>query len=280
VLIAALGWNHHAGLVATLVGAAALAFTMSPGAGAVFALGWGLPGWWLAYLALLGRPRDESVLEWYPLGRLLLWIAGTATLVTMLAIAKLGGGDYETYRALMRKALEGFLRVQASRAGGLAGANASSADVMDAIVGAVPLFLASSLVTILAANLWIAAKVVAVSQRLARPWPDIPHTAMPRIALGVLAGAALVCFLPGFPGALGLAAAGALIVAFALQGLAMLHEISRGRPSRTMLLAGTYALAVVVGQIMLPALAMSGIADAAFGLRRRFPSAGAGPRST
>jgi hypothetical protein len=218
------------------------------------------------------------VLEWYPLGRLLLWIAGTATLVTMLGIAKLGGGDYETYRALMRTALEGFLRVQASRPGGLAGA--SSADVMDAIVGAVPLFLASSLVTILAANLWIAAKVVAVSQRLARPWPDIPHTAMPRVALGLLAGAALVCFLPGFPGALGLAAAGALIVAFALQGLAMLHEISRGRPSRTMLLAGTYVLAVVVGQIMLPALAMAGIADAAFGLRRRFPSGGAGPRPT
>jgi hypothetical protein len=103
---------------------------------------------------------------------------------------------------------------------------------------------------------------------------------MPRAALGLLAGAVPLCFLPGFPGALGLAGAGALVVAFALQGLAMLHEVSRGRPSRAMLLAGTYVLTVVVGQIMLPALAMAGIADAAFGLRRRFPSGGAGPRST
>ena len=281
VFIAALGWNHRAGLVAALAGAAAVALVFKPAAGVAFALGWALPAWWLAYLALLGRPRPDGALEWYPLGRLLLWVAATAALVTLLGMAALGGGDYETYRALMRKVFEGFLRVQASRpGGGSAPGGAPNADVVEAVVGALPLFLASSFVTILTVNLWIAAKAVSISQRLARPWPFIPDTAMPKAALALLAGAVIVGFLPGFVGALGLAVMGALLVAFALQGLALLHEVSRGRPTRGMLLAGTYVLAVVLGQIMLPALAIAGIADAAFGLRRRFPSGGAGPPST
>ena len=281
VLIAALGWNHRAGLVATSVGAGAIALVFKPAAGVAFALGWALPAWWLAYLALLGRPRPDGALEWYPLGRLLLWIAATAAVITLIGMVALGGGDYETYRALMRKAFESFLKIQASRpGGGPTGGSDPSANIFDAVVGAVPLFLASSFVTILTLNLWIAAKVVSISQRLARPWPYIPDTAMPRTTLALLVGAVIIGFLPGFVGALGLAITGALLVAFALQGLAMLHEVSRGRPSRGMLLAGTYVLAIVLGQIMLPALAVAGIADAAFGLRRRFPSGGAGPRST
>jgi hypothetical protein len=281
ILIAALGWNHRAGLAATLAGAGAVTLAFKPAAGVAFALGWALPAWWLAYLALLGRPRQDGVLEWYPLGRLLLWIAATAAVITVIGMVALGGGDYETYRATMRKGFEGFLRVQASRPGGGTGpGGAPGAELFDAIIGAVPLFLASSFVTILTLNLWVAAKVVSISQRLPRPWPHIPNTAMPRTALALLGGAVVVGFLPGFVGALGLAVTGALLVAFALQGLAMLHEVSRGRPSRGALLAGTYILAIILGQIMLPALAVAGIADAAFDLRHRFPSGGAGPRPT
>lgn len=278
VFIAALGWNHRAGLVAAFVGAAAVALAFRPAAGAAFALGWALPAWWLAYLALLGRPRPDGSLEWYPLGRLLLWIAATAALITLIGMAALGGGDYEAYRAAMRKGFEGYLRVRTDAASAAGGA--PSADVIDAIVGAAPLFLASSFVTILTVNLWIAAKTVAISQRLPRPWPYVPDAAMPGTALALLVGAIMVGFLPGFIGALGLAMTGALLVAFALQGLALLHCVSRGRPSRGALLAGTYVLAVVVGQVMLPALAIAGIADAAFGLRRRFASGSAGPPST
>ena len=252
-----------------------MALAFKPAAGVAFALGWALPAWWLAYLALLARPRPDGAPEWYPLGRLLLWIAAIAAVVTLVGMAALGGGDYDAYRATMRKAFEGFLRVQASRPGG----SAPSADPLDAVVGAVPLFLASSFVT--------GPDGRSLDRRqggldLAAPppaWPDIPHTAMPRTALALLGGAVVVGFLPGFVGALGLAVTGALLVAFALQGLSMLHEVSRGRPSRGMLLAGTYVLAIVLGQIMLSAMALTGIADAAFGLRHRFPSGGAGPRS-
>ncbi len=95
VLIAALGWNHRSGLVATLVGGLAIAaFTGSPLGGLGFAVITGLPAWWLAYLALLGRPMADGTMEWYPIGRLLAWVAGTAALTITATAVISADGDY------------------------------------------------------------------------------------------------------------------------------------------------------------------------------------------
>ena len=90
LMVAALGWGP---LCATIGGIAA-----AIGLGAIFGLPYciafvvtvALPAWWLGHLALLGRPVANGVapsngarlprrhLEWYPVGRILLWIAGFA----------------------------------------------------------------------------------------------------------------------------------------------------------------------------------------------------------
>jgi Predicted membrane protein (DUF2232) len=272
VFIATLGWQHRAGLVAGAVGAVVIAFAFRWPAGVAFALGWALPAWWLAYLALLGRPAANGVVEWYPIGRLLLWLAGTAAVVAMVGVVALGNGDYETFRTTMQRVFQGFWR---AHPGAAVEVGASDAFV-DGIVAALPFIVAASFTTILAANLWLSAKAVAISQRLARPWPFLPLTSMPRSALALFAGAAVLVFLPGFVGASGLAVLGALTVAFALHGLALMHDVSRGRPARATLLTATYFVAFFLSQIGLPALALTGMADAAFGLRRRF-GGGAGP---
>src|SRR3954468_3741020 len=62
ILIVALGWSHWAGLIAAAVGAVAMAIAFKFAAGAIFAIGWALPAWWLAYLALLGRPRPDGAM--------------------------------------------------------------------------------------------------------------------------------------------------------------------------------------------------------------------------
>ncbi|HST93550.1 MAG TPA: hypothetical protein VLJ78_02110, partial [Microvirga sp.] len=73
--------------------------------------------------------------------------------------------------------------------------------------------------------------------------------------------------------------AGALSSAFALQGLAFIHATSRARPGRGFLLGGVYTLAFVMSQVVLPLLAMLGLADVAFSLRNRFGPGAAGPKN-
>src|ERR687886_652154 len=102
LLFTVVGWNHRSGLVASAVGALATAVVFRPEAGLAFAVGSALPAWWLAYLALLGRPAADGTLEWYPVGRLLLWIAGSSALITFIGVLTLGSWDYATYHEALR----------------------------------------------------------------------------------------------------------------------------------------------------------------------------------
>jgi hypothetical protein len=288
IFIAALGWNHRAGLVATAAGALALtlAFKFTPGA--IFAIGWGLPAWWLAYLALLGRPQPDGsgangALEWYPTGRLLFWAALTAAFVILAGAVAIGGGDHEAYRGVLRGNFEALLRDMTRTPAGepippIRGIPAE--DLANGVVTALPFAMGWTLAFVLVINLWLAGRVVAISQRLIRPWPFTPATALPRLALGTLAGAVAAAFLPGFIGVAGIALMGALGAAFALQGLAFVHDTTQGKPGRGALIAATWFLAIFIGHIAWPLLAVAGLADAAIGLRRRLAAGGPGPRST
>ena len=56
--------------------------------------------WWLGYLALLARPAANgggSELEWYPVGRLVLWGAMIGALIVAAAVPNFGT-DRETCR--------------------------------------------------------------------------------------------------------------------------------------------------------------------------------------
>jgi hypothetical protein len=284
ILIGALGWNHRSGLAAALVGGVATAVVFRTEVGLAFVIGSALPAWWLAYLALLGRPNAEGSIDWYPLGRLLLWIAGSSALVTFVGALALGSGDYGAYRDTLRTTIESVVRLQMRipretplppAFGGI-----PRDQFLDALVGAVPFLAATAFALVLTFNLWIAARVVAISQRLPRSWPAISITRMPPSALLLVTAAVGVAFVPGLIGVLAIAVAGALAMAFALQGLALLHDVSRGRPGRTGLLVGAYMLVIFIGHTFLPLLALAGIADTAVDIRRRFPPGGAGPRPT
>jgi Predicted membrane protein (DUF2232) len=283
VLIGALGWNHRSGLVATAGGGLALALVFRPEAGLAFAIGSALPAWWLAYLGLLGRPGSNGSLEWYPVGRLLLWIAASAATVTFVGVLALGSWDYDIYRQVLRSTIESVIRMQLRTPGETplppTFGGVPREQFLEALVGAVPFLAATAFALVLTLNLWIAAKVVAISQRLPRPWPAITATRMPASALLLLAAAVLVSFVPGFAGAFAIAFAGGLLMAFALQGLALLHDVSRGKPGRTGLLVGAYILLAFIAHTFLPLLALAGIADTAVDLRRRFPR-GAPPPTT
>ncbi|KFG68432.1 DUF2232 domain-containing protein [Microvirga sp. BSC39] len=270
VLIVSLGWDHRSGLVAALVGGLAIALILSPLSGIGFALITALPAWWLSYLALLGRPGQDGTMEWYPVGRLLAWAAATAALTIIAAGVISTGGDYSAFAQNTREVAEAFVNAQFA-ATGEGALDAETREQLIAIFSRLTSFLsAQGFVTILALYLWAAGRIVLASKRLPRPWPPVPELVMPRSAALILIGALILANLGGFMGALGMALSGAFLMAFALQGLAAVHDRTRGKSGRSFLLSAMYVLIFVTQGILMVALALFGIADSTFGLRRRF----------
>jgi hypothetical protein len=117
-------------------------------------------------------------------------------------------------------------------------------------------------------NLWLAARIVKISGRLTRPWPDLTALALPPASAVLLAAALAGSFLPDLVGVLLGALAASLLMAFAVLGFAVLHAITRGMSSRVVVLAGAYGVTIVLGW---PVLAMSvlGLAELALNIRGR-----------
>ncbi|KQP61159.1 hypothetical protein ASG40_00115 [Methylobacterium sp. Leaf399] len=305
ILIVGLGWSHKAALAAAVSGSLALALVIAPFLGLGFLAYLALPAWWLAYLTLLGRPGADGTMEWYPTGRLLAWTASTAALA-FVAIAVIASPNYETFqnqlRGMTRTLVKtrGDARITPAPAPAAPGSSetqdrsapaqdapatpatdgttpitVSADEVADALAAIAPGLAAQGLALLLTFYLWAAARIVQISGRLPRPWPDLPATAMPRRVLILLGAGAVLALMPGYFGVLGIALAGALSAAFALQGLAAFHDRSRGRKGRGALLIGLYMILFVTQGVAFVALTLFGVADSALNLRR--PKEGAGP---
>jgi Predicted membrane protein (DUF2232) len=273
LMVVALGWGP---LAATIGGIAAAA-----GLGAIFGLAYciafaitvAVPAWWLGHLALLGRPlpaaaaEDGSApaavqLEWYPVGRILLWIAGFAALTTIAAMLTLGG-DAEAINGVLRR---GLMRILTPRG------TTPSADIerwvtaLAIIAPAAATVVATMTLTL---NLWLAGKVTATSGRLQRPWPDLRSAELPPMTLVALCVALALCFVGGLVAMFAQIATTALMMAYGLTGFAVLHTLTLALKSRGFWLCCAYAIVIVFGWPVLAMIAL-GLADAVFGLRQRY----------
>jgi hypothetical protein len=121
----------------------------------------------------------------------------------------------------------------------------------------------------LTGNLWLAGKIVRTSGRLNRPWPDLKATALPPMTLVALCVAIAFCFTGGLLSILAKVVTGALLTAYALTGLAVLHTLTLASSNRLVWLVLSYAVTIV---LIWPLFIMSvlGLADAVFGFRERF----------
>jgi len=273
ILIAAIGWSHLAGLVASLSAAAALGLVFGSIFLVAFLIGVGLPAWWLGYLALLARPaagHPSGPLEWYPPGRLVLWTAGLGAGVVTLGILKLGV-DADTFRASLGHAFETILRVQmqlAPDAPLVIPGVVSPSRLIDFLVAAIPPAAAVLATITNLTNLWLAARVVKVSGRLKRPWPDLAEIVFPARLAVVLAAATAASFLSGLAGIAAGVLTATLLTAYAILGFAILHKITGGMAGRGFVLAGVYAAVGVFGWPVL-VMMLLGLADAVLDVRGR-----------
>jgi len=272
LMVTALGWGPLAAAIGGIAAAAGLGAIFGLPYCIAFAVMVALPGWWLGHLALLGRlvagatagaaEPAPTAFEWYPVGRILLWVAAFAVITTTGALLTLGA-DAETITSALRR---GLLRVLS------AGGTQPSSDIerfVDMLVIVAPIAATIIAMVTLTLNLWLAGKVTQTSGRLNRPWPELRSTALPPMALVALLVAVGLSFVGGVLAILAQIVTTALMIAFALVGFAVLHTLTLSLSSRAFWLAGAYTVVAVFGWPIVAMVAL-GIADALFGFRQRY----------
>jgi hypothetical protein len=267
-LLAGLGWGWLPAAAGAVSGSLAMAIAANAPFAAGYFLALGVPAALISHLAYLSRPdpHDPSVREWYPVGRLLSAVAlyGGALPVVVLPLI---GGSYDGLRAPMGE----FFRRLSTRAPEL-GLKPLSDQQIEAlaefVVAALPGALAAYWVAIFVFNLYLAGRIARASGRLGRDWPDLPALAYPASLPFLVALALAASFAPGAIGVAGASFTGALLLAYLIAGLALMHFIARHRAP--WILWAVYAALLLVEPYTIVALMIAGLLEPALKLKRRF----------
>jgi hypothetical protein len=288
IMIAGLGWSHWAALIAAFTGSLAVAGLFGGVFFFAFLAGAGAPGWCLSYLTMLARPvpagedrPGEPALAWFPPGTLVVCAALLGAAVVLVAAPNFGL-DGDSFRAGLKTALTRMLHVETDTPAGdpLRMPGVSNIDrLLNFLVVVVPPAAAVLATVTNLINLWLSARVVQVSSRLARPWPQISAITFPAWTPVLLAVAVGLTFTGGLSAILASVVAASLLIAYAVLGFAVLHRITLGAPSRPFILGGVYASVLVFGWPVL-ALTLLGLFETAFGIRARAAQKRGGPISS
>lgn len=279
--LAGLGWGSAAAAAGALSGTLAVALLLGLPAAAVFALAIGIPIATLCYLILLSRAPVAAEgatgtlgpVEWYPPGRLIGWAAMIAGALAALVVLYLGY-DQETYRASIKAALEHSALKEFDRDGILTEENIANLTVV--LARALPAAIAAIWLCISLFNLWMGGLIVQASGRALRPWPQLDAIDLPNLFFIVFAVSLVLSFIPGLIGLVATGFAGAMLFAFVMQGLAVLHVYTRGVPFRGLLLAAVYLGIFLLGWVAL-AVAILGLSEPMLRLRERAAGRGQPP---
>jgi hypothetical protein len=248
-----------------------------------FALAVGLPSFWLSYLFLQSRTKGSLawsvappatspyLREYCPLERILTTAIAISATLGVLAVLFLMArhGSLQGVVDQLADPLVPFLE-EALGSGRELPAGYDYRAVAQLIVLSSPPFAAGSHLLAMMLNLWLAARVTQVSGRLTRPWPDVAHELrLPRIYGVFFAIAILAAFAGGLAGLIAAILAATIGTAFALQGLAVVHDFARGSRGRVPLLVLIYGgLPIFMPWSLIPFI-LIGLVEAAFSLRDR-----------
>jgi hypothetical protein len=278
IMIAVLGWGIDVGAIAMVAACALVAGAIEPFFGLLFALTVALPGWALASFAHLRdlrfvhRPNDPEPPVRASVGMLVIAAAaiGIAVSVGALIWMMVVSGGYEkgvaAFSEMLRPAIEdalgGPLRLPE---------DLTFNDLAGLIVKYSPAAIAGSMTLMFIINLYAAARSAQTSLRLNRPWPDVPTSlVVPPAVVGVALAALATWLVAPEPASLFAAVfVGAFGVVYVLQGLAVLHALSRRVQGRPVLIAALYLACIVAPRWVLPALAMIGLIESFVAMRAR-----------
>jgi len=289
IMIATLGWGVDAGLVALCAACAVVAGAIEPFSGMLFGLTVALPALGLAAFATLhGSPwrldsfrrppvasaplRPSAAPSAGPgVGTLVVVAAGIGIAIgagALVAMIVVYGGyqkGVETVATFLRPAIEEALGPSNLPDG------FTLDDILRLVVKFSPPAIACSTTLMFAVNLYAAARSAQLSQRLTRSWPDVPSSLVLPPALGAILIVALGTWLAAPEPTSQFAAlfVGGLGVVYVLQGLAVLHALSRRVRGRPALIAALYVACLVAPKWVLPAVATIGLIESVASLRAR-----------
>jgi len=276
LMLAAIGWGPASAAIGGIAAAVGLGAIFGLPYLAAYVLTVAIPAWWLGRLVMLGRPAASDTtlapgttppavaMEWYPLGRLLLWVVGFATVTTTSALLTLGTDGTTIIEALRH----GLTRIMLAPAGDTP-PNPEATQLVSVLALAAPAAAAIIATVTLTLNLWLATYVTAASGRLRRPWPVLRYLSLPPMTLAALSVALAFCFTSGLLAIVAQIVSAALLLAYALTGFAVLHTVTLTMKGRTLLLSSAYAAVMVFGWPMVVMVGL-GLADAFFGIRQRY----------
>jgi hypothetical protein len=265
IMIVAIGWGLDGGAVALAIAGVSVAIMVDPLSGLLFELTVAAPAGLIA--SLVGASPQRA-----SLGVIALTAAGFGALISVGAMTAmiLYFHGYDAALAAFREMLRPTLDEAVSE--GFVLPDGFSPDEMGRlIIKYAPGAIAATTTLMLIANLYVAARTAQVSDRLPRPWLDLPtHFRLPAAA-GLVAVAALAAwyFAPEPYSPFAAAATAPLALVFGLQGLTTLHALSRRAPGRPALLAALYVICYLAPRWMGPALAFLGLVESAISLRAR-----------
>lgn len=260
VYLAGLSLSWVSAVVAGFVGGVALAIFTNPLIGLVFAASQLAPAGILTYLAQLARPLAptsqnsgdtppaQPALEWYPVGRLVVWTAAIAILLSV-GMLMLIGQDVDSLRQALREFIQRVIEQGMPAQGGAQSpiSDAELTTITDISLKLLPAVTAISIMATLLFNLWLAGRITLATGRLRRPWPQLATITYPAGAPLLLAATVVIsAYAPGMAGLFAAAAAGAIYFAYVLLGLAILHYVTRGNTWRPLILWSIYFAFVVL----------------------------------
>ncbi|WP_342641681.1 hypothetical protein [Rhodoligotrophos ferricapiens] len=269
LFIAGLGWGSLTAAIGAATGTLTIALAAGLRPGLLFLLSVGIAPIIISHVALLSRDSGEAVdhegapvaggRDFYPEGRLVLWTALIAGLLITATVLMLGP-TAEAFRGVLRDALNRMLDAQPGLQNELNTGNADKTAMVELFIRLMPpasavLWLIASLI-----NLYLAARIVSISGRTLRPWAPFSALTFPRTAAVAPLAALIAAFLPGLIGLIGEVFLALLLTAFAIVGLATIHQRTLGMTSRPLLLGVLYATMLVFNWLVVLALSGLGIA--------------------
>lgn len=278
LMIVAIGWGLSYGAAGGAIAIAAVAMFAGPLSAAIYAATLPLPAWLLACAAIrqpgaaLRRLVPATGPGQTPAGALLI-VAAAISVVSGLVLLC---GILIYYRGFQPglDALSAVFSANLKEAldQGLALPDGLTEPALaKSVAYYMPAALSAGTTLMLCLNLYAAGRLVQLSQLRPVAWRSLPNSLLlPKWLAIALAASVVLAFTLPEPLAIGaLIVAAPLAIAFVLQGLAVIHALTRGFAMRGPMLAGVYMTLFVITRSALATLAGVGLLESFLLFRAR-----------